>query len=223
MSWLDDERLERDPLKVQEPDEEPDDDEEEEEEEEKKSSDEDERLAERVLKTRTILISEAITDEVARRVFQQLLVLEAESQEKPITVIINSPGGEADSGFGIYDMLRFVAPAVRTLVAGLCASAAVIVFLAGDKGHRLSLPHSRFMMHQPSSASFGQASDLQIASAEIVRLRERYNRIVADLTGKDVETVRRDADRDFWLSAEEARAYGLVDRTVERRQEIEKA
>lgn len=223
MSWLDDERLERDPLKVQEPDEDPDDDEEEEDEDEKKSSDEDERLAEKVLKTRTILISEAITDEVARRVFQQLLVLEAESQEKPITVIINSPGGEADSGFGIFDMLRFVAPPVRTLVAGLCASAAVIVFLAGDKGHRLSLPHSRFMMHQPSSASFGQASDLQIASAEIVRLRERYNRIVADTIGKELETVRRDADRDFWLTAEEARSYGLVDQTVARRQEIEPA
>jgi ATP-dependent Clp protease protease subunit len=223
MSWLDDERLERDPLKVQEPDEDPDDEEEEDEEDEKKSSDEDERLAEKVLKTRTILLSEAITDEVARRVFQQLLVLEAESQEKPITVIINSPGGEADSGFGIFDMLRFVAPPVRTLVAGLCASAAVIVFLAGDKGQRFSLPHSRFMMHQPSSASFGQASDLQIASAEIVRLRERYNRIVADLVGKELETVRRDADRDFWLTAEEAQGYGLVDRTVERRQEIEPA
>jgi len=223
MSWLDDDRLERDPLKVQEPDEEPDDDEEDEEEEEKKSSDEDERLAEKVLKTRTILISEAITDEVARRVFQQLLVLEAESSEKPITVIINSPGGEADSGFGIFDMLRFVKPPVRTLVAGLCASAAVIVFLAGDKGHRFSLPHSRFMMHQPSSASFGQASDLQIASAEIVRLRERYNRIVGEIIGKDVETVRRDADRDFWLSAEEAKGYGLVDQTVERRAEIDPA
>lgn len=221
MSWLDDERLEHDLLKIEEPDEEPDDEEEEEDEDEKKASDEDERLAEKVLKTRTILISEAITDEVARRVFQQLLVLEAESREKPITVIINSPGGEADSGFGIFDMLRFVAPPVRTLVAGLCASAAVIVFLAGDKGQRFSLPHSRFMMHQPSSASFGQASDLQIASAEIVRLRERYNRIVADIIGKDVETVRRDADRDFWLTAEEARTYGLVDRTVERRQEIE--
>jgi ATP-dependent Clp protease protease subunit len=222
MSWLDDERLERDPQRVQEPDEEPE-DEDEEEDEERKSTDEDERLAEKVLKTRTILISEAITDEVARRVFQQLLVLEAEARDKPITLIINSPGGEADSGFGIFDMLRFVAPPVRTLVAGLCASAAVIVFLAGEKGQRLSLPHSRFMMHQPSSASFGQASDLQIASAEIVRLRERYNRIVADMIGKDVDVVRRDADRDFWLTAGEACEYGLVDRTVQRREEVEQS
>jgi ATP-dependent Clp protease protease subunit len=219
MSWLDEERMAQDRLRAQEPDDEPDD--EEEEEEERKPADEDERLAEKVLKTRTILISEAITDELARRVFQQLLVLEAESREKPITVIINSPGGEADSGFGIYDMLRFVAPPVRTLVAGLCASAAVIIFLAGDKGERTSLPHSRFMMHQPSSASFGQASDLQIASAEILRLRERYNRIVAEIVGKDLDTIRRDADRDFWLSAEEARVYGLVDRLVERRADME--
>jgi ATP-dependent Clp protease protease subunit len=219
MSWLDDERMQDDPQRLQDPDEEPDDDDEEED-EERKSTDEDERLAEKVLKTRTILISEAITDEVARRVFQQLLVLEAESGEKPITVILNSPGGEADSGFGIFDMLRFVAPPVRTLVAGLCASAAVIVFLAGDKGQRFSLPHSRFMMHQPSSASFGQASDLQIASAEIVRLRERYNRIVAEIIGKDIDVVRRDADRDFWLTADEARDYGLVDRTVQRREEV---
>jgi ATP-dependent Clp protease protease subunit len=224
MSWSEEDRLARERLRAQDPDEEPDgDDEEEEEEEERKPADEDERLAEKVLKTRTILISEAITDEVARRVFQQLLVLEAESAEKPITVIVNSPGGEADSGFGIFDMLRFVAPPVRTLVAGLCASAAVIVFLAGEKGERLSLPHSRFMMHQPSSASFGQASDLQIASAEIVRLRERYNRIVSELVGKDLDTVRRDADRDFWLSAEEAQGYGLVDRLVYRREELEKA
>jgi ATP-dependent Clp protease, protease subunit len=220
MSGLDEKRMAQDRLRAQEPDDEPD-DEEEEEEEERKPADEDERLAEKVLKTRTILISEAITDELARRVFQQLLVLEAESREKPITVIINSPGGEADSGFGIYDMLRFVAPPVRTLVAGLCASAAVIIFLAGDKGERTSLPHSRFMMHQPSSASFGQASDLQIASAEILRLRERYNRIVAEIVGKDLDTIRRDADRDFWLSAEEARVYGLVDRLVERRADME--
>jgi ATP-dependent Clp protease protease subunit len=222
MSWQDDERLRHDPLRSQDPDEEPE-DEEPEEEEERRPSDEDERLAEKVLKTRTILISESITDELARRVFQQLLVLEAESREKPITVIINSPGGEADSGFGIYDMLRFVSPPVRTLVAGLCASAAVIVFLAGDDGKRFSLTHSRFMMHQPSSATFGQASDLQIASAEILRLRERYNRIVADLTGKEIDVIRRDADRDFWLSADEARGYGLVSRIVERREEVEGA
>ncbi len=181
----------------------------------------DARLQEKALKTRTIMVSESISDELARRVYMQLLILEAESKEKPITVVINSPGGEADSGFGILDMLQFVAPPIRTLVSGLCASAAVMVFLAGEKGQRLSLPHSRFMMHQPSSQSFGQASDLEIASTEIVRMRRRYNQVVADAVGKDLETVTRDVDRDFWLTAEDARAYGLVDRVVTRRAEIE--
>jgi len=194
---------------------------EEEEPEEESTSEEEERLQEKVLKTRTVFVSEPISDELARKVYQQLIVLEDESREKPITVIINSPGGEADSGFGLYDMIRFVEPPVRTLVAGLCASAAVVIFLAGEKGSRLSLPNSRFMMHQPSSATFGQASDLKIASDEIVKLRERYNQLVAEATGKDPAAVGHDVDHDFWLGAEEARAYGLVDRIVVNRREIE--
>lgn len=202
---------------IQEPDEEPD-----EEEEEPSRSEDDEKLQEKLLKTRTILVSEAITDELARKVYQQLLLLEADSKEKPITVIINSPGGEADSGFGIYDMLHFVEMPVRTLVAGLCASAAVMVFLGGDPGKRCSLPHSRFLLHQPSSQSFGQASDLEIASNEIVRLRERYNSIVAEVTGKSPEVIRKDADRDFWMAAPEAKEYGLVDRVIEKRSDLER-
>ncbi len=175
------------------------------------------KMIEKFLKTRTILISEEITAEVARRVYQSLLLLEAEDPEKPITVIINSPGGEADSGFGIYDMLRFVRPPVRTLVAGLCASAAVLIFIAAEKNARLSLPHSRFLLHQPSSASFGQASDLEIAANEIIRLRDRYNELVSDATGKPAETVSQDADRDFWMAAQQALDYGLVSRIVANR------
>ncbi|MFH1144839.1 MAG: ATP-dependent Clp protease proteolytic subunit, partial [Candidatus Eisenbacteria bacterium] len=189
-----------------------DDDDDGEDDEEGAGSDADARLQEKALKTRTIMISETITDELARRVYMQLLILEEESREKPITMIINSPGGEADSGFGIHDMMRFVVCPIRTIVSGLCASAAIMVFLAGDKGQRFSLPHSRFMMHQPSSQSFGQASDLAIASNEIVRMRERYNAVVAEAVGKDIDQVTRDVDRDFWLAAEQARAYGLVDR-----------
>ncbi len=215
MSWhLDDEELTR--LQEEDPYEE------EEEEEEEHRTEEDEKLQEKVLKTRTILISEPITDEIARKVFQQLLVLEAESKKKPITVIINSPGGEADSGFGIHDMLRFIETPVRTIVAGLCASAAVVIFLAGDEGKRFSLPGSRFLLHQPASQSFGQASDLKIASEEIIRLRTRYNRLVADFTGRDLETVSKDADRDFWLEANAAKEYGLVDRVISRRSEMNK-
>lgn len=205
-------------LDDEDPDGDPGDDEDE---EEPGRGEDDEKLQEKLLKTRTILLSEAITDEVARKVFQQILVLEADSREKPITVIINSPGGEADSGFGMFDMLRFVEMPVRTIVAGLCASAAVMVFLAGDKGSRFTLPNSRFLLHQPSSQSFGQASDLEIASAEILRLRERYNRVVSEVTGKELELVNKDADRDFWLTAPEALEYGLVDRVIGRRSEIE--
>ncbi len=204
-------------LDDEDPDGDPDDDEE----EEPGRGEDDEKLQEKLLKTRTILLSEAITDEVARKIFQQILVLEADSREKPITVIINSPGGEADSGFGMFDMLRFVEMPVRTIVAGLCASAAVMVFLAGDKGSRFTLPNSRFLLHQPSSQSFGQASDLEIASAEILRLRERYNHVVSEVTGKELELINKDADRDFWLTAPEALEYGLVDKVVSRRSEIE--
>ena len=205
-------------LDDEDPDGDPGDDEDE---EEPGRGEDDEKLQEKLLKTRTILLSEAITDEVARKIYQQILVLEAEAREKPITVIINSPGGEADSGFGMFDMLRFVEMPVRTIVAGLCASAAVMVFLAGDKGSRFTLPNSRFLLHQPSSQSFGQASDLEIASAEILRLRERYNRVVSEVTGKDLELINEDADRDFWLTAPEALEYGLGERVIGRRSEIE--
>ena len=152
--------------------------------------DEEPKMLEKFLKTRTILISEEVTSELAKRVYQNLLLLEADDPEKPITVMINSPGGEADSGFGIYDMLRFVRPPIRTIVAGLCASAAILIFIAAKKGDRLSLPHSRFLLHQPSSASFGQASDLEIAANEIIRLRDRYNEIVSAATGKPAEDGR---------------------------------
>lgn len=193
----------------------------EEEEEEEPRGEEDDKLQEKILKTRTILVSEAISDDLAKKVYQQLLVLESESKEKPVTIIINSPGGEADSGFGIYDMLRFVEVPVRTIVAGLCASAAVMVFLAGDKGQRFTLPNSRFLLHQPSSQSYGQASDLKIASEEIIRLRARYNKIVSAVTGKPIEQINVDADRDFWLTAEEAHEYGLVEAVITKRSEIE--
>lgn len=197
-----------------------DEDEEEEDEDGAGRGEDDEKLQEKLLKTRTILISEPVSDELARKVYQQLLVLEGESREKPITVIINSPGGEADSGFGIYDMLRFIDMPVRTLVAGLCASAAVMIFLGGADGQRFTLPNSRFLLHQPSSQSMGQASDLQIASDEIARLRERYNKIVAEVSGKDIEKVNEDADRDFWMTAEEAVEYGLAKAIITKRTEL---
>jgi len=178
-------------------------------------------MAEKFLKARTILVSEPISSELAKTVYQQVIMLEKDDPKKAITVVVNSPGGEADAGFGMYDMLRFVSCPIRTIVAGLCASAGVMVFLAGDKGQRFSLPCSRFLLHQPSSASFGQASDLEIASREILRLRDKYNEIVAETTGKTLDQVTDDADRDFWMSAAEAAEYGLVTRVVTERAQLD--
>lgn len=181
----------------------------------------DSKVTEKFLKARTILVSEPITSELAKRIYQSLILLEADDPEKLITLILNSPGGEADTGFGIYDMMRFVRPPVRTIVAGLCASAAVMVFLAAPKEHRLSLPNSRFLLHQPSSSTFGQASDLEIASREILKLRDRYNEVVAHETGKSIDKITEDADRDFWMSAQEAKEYGLVTAVVQNRAELD--
>jgi ATP-dependent Clp protease, protease subunit len=208
---------------IQRLDDESEEDEEEDEEGEEETGsggEEEDKLQEKMLKTRTILVSEAISDELAKKVYQHLLVLEGESREKPITVIVNSPGGEADSGFGMYDMLRFVEMPVRTIVAGLCASAAVMVFLGGDDGKRFSTPNSRFLLHQPSSQSFGQASDLLIASDEIIRLRKQYNQIVAHIVGKDLAAVTKDADRDFWLTSQQAVDYGLVTKIIANRKDL---
>jgi ATP-dependent Clp protease protease subunit len=198
-----------------------DDDDEEQDQKQAETTQEESRLVERFLKTRTTLISETITDAVARRVYQNLLLLENDNPDAPITVIVNSPGGEADSGFGILDMMRFIKCPVRTLVAGLCASAAVLVAAAADKENRFSLPNSRFLLHQPMAVSFGQASDLEIASTEILRLRDRYNQIIAGCTGKDLDQVAQDSDRDFWMNASQAQEYGLVSRIVSSRKELD--
>jgi ATP-dependent Clp protease protease subunit len=178
---------------------------------EKKSRD---VLLNRLLESRTILVAKQVDKELMEKVTAQLLVLSHEDSSKPITVYVNSPGGDADSGFAIYDMMRFVKAPVRTVCAGLCASAAVIIFLGGEDGERFCLPHSRFLIHQPSTYAQGQASDLEITARQIVKIRERYNAIVARHTGKTGKQVEKDADRDFWLDADEAKAYGLFDKIV---------
>ncbi|NQT81634.1 ATP-dependent Clp protease proteolytic subunit [bacterium] len=181
------------------------------------------KLVERLIGKRTVLISRAINDVTAERVIASLVLMEEEDPVKPITVYINSPGGAADSGFAIYDVLRFVRPQVRIICSGLCASAALIIFLAGDKGQRYSLPNSRFLLHQPFTSAWGQATDLQITAKEILKLKERFNTIVAEATGKKVEQISEDANRDFWLSAKEALEYHLVDKIIASRTEIEPA
>ncbi len=168
----------------------------------------------RLIKARSILVSEVVTDRLARKVQAQLILMQQEDEKSPVTVYINSPGGSADSGFAVFDALRFFKPPVRTVVTGLCASAAVMIYLAAPRERRYALPNSRFLIHQPSTLVMGSASDIKISAEEIVKLRERYNQIVAQETGKSVEQVTRDADRDFWLSSEEAHKYGLVGKVI---------
>lgn len=178
-------------------------------------------LGKRLLKARVIMISETITDKLARRIAGQCIVMQEEAAHTPITVYVNSPGGSADSGFAIYDILRFVTPPVRTVCTGLCASAAVLAYLAAEKKMRYSLPNSRFLLHQPSTTLFGAASDIEINAHEIIKLRERYNKIIAEQTDKSIEQITKDSDRDFWLSAQESLAYGLVGKIVESFDEVE--
>ena len=177
-------------------------------------------LEKHLLESRTLLVFGPITDQLAKTCAERLFVMEAQDAEKPIQVLINSPGGSADSGFAIYDMLRFVKPPVHTIVNGLCASAGILVHLAGDKGHRHSLPESRFMIHQPSTAGRGTASDLDITAREVIKLRERYVRIIAEATGQAPEKVLEDARRDFWLDANESLAYGLIDSIIRERADL---
>lgn len=190
---------------------------------EEKEEKKEEGFIKEFLKTRAVMVCQPIDDEIARKATQQILVLESKDPEAPITVYVNSPGGSADSGFALYDLLRFVTCPVRTVVNGLCASAAVLVYLGGRKGLRFSLPNSRFLLHQPRTHMTGHAADIQISAREILRLKNRYNEIVASETGKDAKKVAEDADRDFWLSATEAREYGLIDRIVTAKSEIESA
>lgn len=175
----------------------------------------------KLLKSRTIICSKGVDDKLAAGMIAQLLVLEQEDPEKPITVIVNSPGGSADSGFAIYDAMRFVSCPIRTIAAGICASAGVMIFLGGDKGQRFATPTARFLLHQPSMRTMGQASDLEIISREIDRLKLQYNQIVSDATGRTVEDVEKDVSRDFWLPAGEAVEYGLIDKVVTTRKEMD--
>ncbi|MCZ7647270.1 MAG: ATP-dependent Clp protease proteolytic subunit [Planctomycetota bacterium] len=179
-----------------------------------------EALESKLLKARTILVQGPVTDKMYQNVCARLLYLEHEDPKKEIVVVVNSPGGSADSGFGIYDMMRFVGCPIQSICAGLCASAAVLIFLGADKGRRFVLPHSRFLLHQPSTQSFGQASDMEITAKEILRTRKRYAEIVSQATGKDADAIQKDSNRDFWLDAQQALEYKLVDKIVQRRDEI---
>ena len=174
-----------------------------------------------LVEARTVLVSGPITDNLAREFTKRIMVIERMDPERPVTVMINSPGGSADSGFAMYDLMRFVRPPLIAVVNGLCASAAILVLLGAEKKRRFCMPESRFMIHQPATTGHGSASDLDITAREILKLRERYNRIISDSTGEKMEKVAEDSRRDFWLNAPEAVDYGLVTGVVTQRSEIE--
>lgn len=177
-------------------------------------------LEERLFKARTILIYGAINQKVAETVSARLLALSAESDE-PITLYVNSQGGHVESGDTIHDMIRYVKPVVRVVGTGWVASAGALIYAAAQRENRLSLPNTRFMLHQPSGGVGGTASDIAIMAKEIVRMRQRLNEIFAQQTGQSLERIERDTERDYWMSAQQALDYGLVGRIVTNAAEIE--
>jgi ATP-dependent Clp protease protease subunit len=183
------------------------------EEKEKKEKEPKSRLEEKLLDTRTVLIFVEITQKLAREVCEKLILLSA-LNDNDIKVIINSQGGHVEAGDTIHDLLRFVKPKVKILGTGWVASAGALIYAAVPLENRYSLPNTRFMLHQPSGGVGGQATDISIEAQEILKMRERLNKIFSVQTGQSVEKVERDTDRNFWMSAEEAKEYGLVGRVV---------
>ena len=176
-------------------------------------------LVEKFMKTRQILLSGEVNKELAEKIVSQLLVLEADSSE-PVRVFIDSPGGDVDAGFAIFDMIRFVNMPVYLIGMGLVASAAALILLAVPKERRIALPNSRYLIHQPLSGMKGVATDIEIHAEEIEKLRAKLNELIAEETGKPVDVVMADTDRDYWINAEEARGYGLVSKIALRRGDI---
>ena len=164
-----------------------------------------------LLKERIIFLGTPISDQVANLIIAQLLYLEREDPDKDISIYINSPGGVINAGLAIYDTLQLVRPNVSTICVGLAASMATVLLSAGTKGKRYALPNSTIHMHQPIGGAQGQASDIEIAAREILRLQEKIRTIMAKHTGQSVERIARDSDRDFYLSAEQALEYGIID------------
>lgn len=175
----------------------------------------------RLLKDRIIFLGTAITDEVANLLIAQLLFLESEDPEKDINFYINSPGGIVTSGLAIYDTMQYIKPDIATVCIGQAASMGAVLLAAGTKGKRYSLPNSRIMIHQPMGGSQGQASDIAIQAKEILRMKDTLNEILAKHTGQDLEQIQRDTDRDFFMSGQDAKEYGLVDHVMASRDDLD--
>jgi ATP-dependent Clp protease protease subunit len=172
----------------------------------------------RLLKDRIIFLGTPIDDIVANLIMAQLLHLESDDPDKDVFVYINSPGGSITSLFAIYDTMQYIKPDVNTVCMGMAASAAAVILAGGAPGKRFALPHARIMLHQPSGGTQGQATDIEIQARLIVQMREQLNRILADHTGQTYEKVALDTERDFWMVADEAVKYGLVDSILTRRE-----
>ncbi|MFS0723779.1 ATP-dependent Clp endopeptidase proteolytic subunit ClpP [Paenibacillus sp. 1P07SE] len=168
----------------------------------------------RLLKDRIVFVGAAIDDALANSVVAQLLFLQAEDPEKDIHMYINSPGGSTSAGFGIFDTMQYITPQVHTICTGFAASFASLLLLAGAKGKRYALPNSEIMIHQPHGGAQGQASDIAISAKRILYIREKVVQITAERTGQPAEKIERDMDRDYFMSAEEALAYGLIDKVI---------
>ena len=183
-------------------------------EEELEKSEEKNPMMLKLLKQRTILIYGEINQDLAKSVTEQLLYLSAVSDD-PITMFINSQGGHVDSGDTIHDVIRFIKPKVKMIGTGWVASAGITIYLAADKKDRYSLPNTRYMIHQPAGGVQGQSTEIQIEAKEILRMRKRVNKLIAKATGQTLEQIEKDTDRNFWLSAEEAKDYGIVGKIIE--------
>lgn len=179
-------------------------------------------MMQRMLDSRTIIISGQVDMELAEKVIQQLVLLDHADSSRPITVLVNCPGGEVFSGFAIFDMLRFITAPVATVVTGFAASMGSIIAIAPPKGRRHALPNAKFLIHQPLMSGYqGRAADVEIQANEILRERDRIVQLYAETTGRKAEDIARDIDRDRWMTAEDAHGYGLVDHIITRRDEID--
>ena len=172
----------------------------------------------RLLKDRIIFLGTPIDDTVANLIMAQLLHLESEDPDKDVFIYINSPGGSITSLFAIYDTMQYIKPDVNTVCMGMAASAAAVILAGGAEGKRYALPHARVMLHQPHGGAQGQASDIEIQAKLIVQMREQLNEILAHHTGRDLEKITQDTDRDYWMLADEAKEYGVVDGILTRRE-----
>ena len=191
--------------------------------------DEDEEREERALpdetaaklrQARTIIICGDIDKKVAERVITDLIIMENENPDEPITIFVNSEGGDADAGFAMYDMIKFVNPPVMAVCAGIAASAATTILLSAEKENRYALPSARVLIHQPSMAMRGRATELEISATEMLKFRARCNELIARETGQPVERVEKDTLRDYWMSADEAKEYGIIAKIISNRSDL---